>query len=93
MDDKRDLQEITWTHLPIYRSLTEYILFMNVPRKFLMYNFSIAGFVLLCFGLKYWPILVMNVLAHFLVRYFSLEDAQFFDCFNAYWRKKDYYSV
>ena len=40
-------QGFSWTNLPIYRSLTEYILFMQVPRSFLIWNFGIAAFVLL----------------------------------------------
>lgn len=91
MEDKQ--QGFSWTNLPIYRSLTEYILFMNVPRSFLIWNFGIAAFVLLCFGFDYWLVLAANVTAHFIVRYFSLEDPQFFECFNAYWAKKDYYSI
>jgi len=47
-------QGFSWTNLPIYRSLTEYILFMQVPRSFLIWNFGIAAFVLLCFGFDYW---------------------------------------
>ena len=61
--------------------------------QFPLWNFGIAAFVLLCFGLDYWLVLAANVTAHFVVRYFSLEDPQFFECFNAYWAKKDYYSV
>ena len=49
--------------------------------------------MLLCFGLDDWLVLAANVTAHFVVRYFSLEDPQFFECFNAYWAKKDYYSI
>ena len=31
-EQKTQQPTISWTHLPLYRSLTEYILFMGVPR-------------------------------------------------------------
>ena len=92
MEEKK-CNEISWTHLPVFRSLTETILYMDGPREFIIWNLGIAAFFLLCFGLKFWPILVMNVIAHFTVRYFSLEDAQFFECFHRYWAKRDYYAA
>lgn len=94
MDEQEKTQEeISWTHLPLYRSLTEYILFLNVPRSFLVWDIGSAIFILLMFGTKFWYVLLLNVLAYFVVRYFTLEDSQFFDCFSKYWTKKDYYST
>ena len=90
-EEKR--KEISWTHLPLFRSLTEYILFMGVPRNCLIYNFGAAIFVMLTFGLAYWYLLIASVLIHFVFRHLSQEDAQFFECFNNYTYKRDYYST
>ena len=80
MEEKKDLEEISWTHLPLYRSMTEYILFMGVPRDCLIFNVGTAVFVLMTFGLSYWYILLANIVIHFVVRYFSQED-----CASAAW--------
>ena len=93
MEEKKDLEEISWTHLPLYRSMTEYILFMGVPRDCLIFNVGTAVFVLMTFGLSYWYILLANIVIHFVVRYFSQEDAQFFGCVSRYTYKRDYYST
>ena len=61
MEEKKDLEEISWTHLPLYRSMTEYILFMGVPRDCLIFNVGTAVFVLMTFGLSYWYILLANI--------------------------------
>ena len=44
-------------------------------------------------GLRYWYLLTLNVIVHFAFRYFSQDDAQFFDCFVVYTYKHDYYST
>ncbi|ERL03192.1 VirB3 family type IV secretion system protein [Mitsuokella sp. oral taxon 131] len=95
MIDEKDLpaNTISWTHLPLYRSLTEYILFMGVPRTFIIANVGAALFVLLTFGISYWYVLLLNFVLHFGVRHLSQDDAQFFECFSNYTYKRDYYST
>ena len=94
MEEKtQESNAISWTHLPLSRSMTEYILFMGVPRNCLVFNAGAAIFVLLTFGLSYWYILLANIAVHFTFRYFSQDDAQFFDCFSNYTYKRDYYST
>ena len=94
MEEQQTQQHtISWTHLPLYRSLTEYILFMGVPRSCIIYNSGAAIFMILTLGLSYWYLLTLNVIVHFAFRYFSQDDAQFFDCFVVYTYKHDYYST
>ena len=49
--------------------------------------------MILTLGLSYWYLLTLNVIVHFAFRYFSQDDAQFFDCFMVYTYKHDYYST
>lgn len=82
---------ISWTHLTVYRSLTEYILVMGVPRTAMIINGMVGAFFLLYFSFYY--ILVVNIVFHVLCKYLSQDDAQFFDCFNKYIYKSNYYST
>ena len=82
---------ISWTHLPVYRSFTETILVMGVPRNVLLINGIIASFFILYF--RFWYIIGLNLIFHFVCQYLSRDDAQFFDCFNNYIYKAEYYST
>lgn len=84
-------ENISWTHLPVYRSLTENILVLGVPRSAMILNGAVGAFFLLYFSFYY--ILLLNVGFHVLCRYLSQDDAQFFDCFNIYIYKDTYYST
>ena len=67
--------------------------FLDVPRSCIIWNVGAALLILLTFGLSYWYLLSINLIVHFGVRYFSVEDPQFFECFSRYWTKRDYYST
>ena len=93
MDETKNEPGASWIHLPIYRSLTEYILFLDVPRSCIIWNVGAALLILLTFGLSYWYLLSINLIVHFGVRYFSVEDPQCLEGFSRYWTKRDYYST
>ena len=84
-----DMTKVSWVRLPLYRSLTDFLLFMGVPKTFLLINAGVGFF----FGLYFWYIIIVNVLLHFACQYFSSSDPQFFDCFSLYSYKHDYYST
>lgn len=91
MTNEEDGTEISWYHLPFYRSLTVYILFLGAPRNVLIMNAIITFMFVMYFHFFY--ILIFTVLAHFLCIYLVQEDKQFFDCLSAYMRKDSYYST
>lgn len=83
--------EISWYHLPFYRSLTVYILFLGAPRNVLIMNGVMTFMFVMYFHFLY--ILIFTVLVHFLCIYLVQEDKQFFDCLSSYMRKDSYYST
>lgn len=83
--------KVSWVRLPLYRSLTDFLLFAGVPKTFLIINVGVGIFFALYF--HFWYIIAVNVLMHFACQYFSSSDPQFFDCFSLYSYKHDYYST
>lgn len=80
-----------WYHIPFFRSLTVYILFLGIPRNVLVINAIIGFMFIMYFHFPY--ILIFNVLAYAIAVYLVRDDKQFFDCLSTYMRKDSYYST
>lgn len=90
MSDSED--KITpWQTLPIYRSLTEQILILGVPKPILVLNFLVA--FLFCFNLHFYYIIPISIVVHCGAIYLAKNDDQFFDCMKLYQGKRNYYST
>lgn len=77
--------------LPMYRALTEKVLFLGAPPELILLN---AGVGLLCMQtFHFFWILPLNVIFHFSVLYISKFDTRVFECFMRYFKEKDYYDT
>lgn len=75
--------------IPIHRSLIRPILWMGVPRTIFIGNllFILLGSILL----KTWTVLFVGIASHFLFKYLTSKDHQFFDIFLRAKKHKLYY--
>lgn len=86
-----ETKAVAWFELPFYRSLTEQILFLGVPRSAIMVNALVAFLFIINFHFRY--ILPMSLLFHFGCIYVARSDDQFFNCLRVYQSKKNFYST
>lgn len=75
--------------LPLFKSLTQQVLIMGVPRAFMVANIAILGIFVM--AMHFFYIIPLNVVLHFGAIYLAQNDEQFFDCLRLYLKKKDYY--
>ena len=61
----------------------------GVPRNLFLINVLTCVFAV--FILETWFIGVVGIALHFLIRYFTSQDADLFDVFTHYLRSKNYY--
>ncbi len=87
----KDMDAVDWQVLPFYRSLSEQILMLGVPRVVLVLNGLIAFLFVINF--HFWYILIVNAIVHFGSIDLAKNDDQFFECLQYYQRKKNYYST
>ena len=80
----------SWDALPLFSSLTEFVLVYGAPRIVLVANLVISLIFIVNFG--FWYILGITGALQFLSMYISKDDALFFDCYLVYLPKKSYYS-
>lgn len=79
------------THLPLYQSLTEHILFAGAPASVLV---ALAIVTLLFVAMfRFYYIIFITAPIYFLSVYMAQEDTRFFDCYLTYKTKDDYYST
>ncbi|MGM9540048.1 VirB3 family type IV secretion system protein [Anaerovibrio sp.] len=86
-----DGQRYTMAKLPLFQALTEHPLFAKVPQVVLVVLGAITAAFLLIF--KFFYILVITGILYFVAVILSAGDAQFFDCYQKYIKKHDYYST
>ena len=86
-------EQCNMTHLPLFQSLTEHVLFAGVPMQALMILGAISFLFIVFFGFFY--ILFVTVPIYFVLVAFTQKDAQFFDCYDRYRdkEKQDYYAT
>lgn len=84
---------LSMTHLPLFQSLTEHVLFAGVPMSALVLLGSISMMFIVFLGFFY--ILFITVPLYFVCVAFTQNDAQFFDCYECYRSrdKQDYYAT
>ena len=75
--------------VPIFRSLTEKVLWMGAPRGLVIIN-GMAG-IFLFFILQIWQITILNLILHGLAALFAKKDPLFFDIFLRSRKIKNYY--
>lgn len=79
------------THLPLYQSLTEHILFAGAPTS-VMVVLAIVTLLFVAMFQFYYIVAITGPL-YFLSVYLAEDDAQSFDCYLIYKTKNDYYST
>lgn len=79
------------TKLPLFQALTEHPLFAKVPQIVLIVLGLITAVFLLVFNFLY--IIAITGILYFAAVLLSAGDAQFFDCYQQYIKKHDYYST
>lgn len=77
--------------LPVFRSVTEKVLMLGVPRELAIFNSALAA--IFCFSLENPWLLPLNLIFHCLCRRITKWDAQFIDCLKRHINRKDYYGV
>lgn len=80
-----------WQILPFYRSLSEQVLLLGVPKPVIVLNCLIA--YLFIFDLHFFYIIPVNIAIHFGAVYLAKNDDQFFDCIKSYISKKKFYNT
>ena len=69
---------------PLFRAL-----YVRVPRNLFLINVLTCVFAVIILGT--WFIGAIGIALHFLFRYFTSQDADFFNVFTHYLRSKNYY--
>ena len=87
----KDIESVDWQVLPFYRSLSEQVLMLGVPKVVLVLNGLIAFLFVVNF--HFWYILIVNAIVQFGAIYLAQNDDQFFECLQKNQRKKNYYST
>ena len=77
--------------VPIFRSLTEKVLWLGAPRMLVIANGMVGIF--LFFILQMWQIAVLNLILHGFATLFAKGDPLFFDIFLRSRKIKDHYYV
>ncbi len=81
----------TLTRLPLFQALTEHPLFAKVPQSVLILLGAVTvGFILI---FNFFYIIGITLILYFVAAILSEGDAQFFDCYQKYSKKHDYYST
>lgn len=78
-------------NVPVFRSLTEKVLWLGAPRMLVILN-GFTG-VFLFFILQIWYIVILNFILHGLAAMFAKRDPLFFSIFLRYCKLKKYYCV
>ena len=87
----KEIESVDWQVLPFYRSLSEQVLMLGVPKVVLVLNGLVAFLFVVNF--HFWYILIVNAIVHFGAIYLAKNDDQFFECLQNYQSKKNYYST
>ncbi len=87
----KEIESVDWQVLPFYRSLSEQVLMLGVPKVVLILNGLVAFIFFVNF--HFWYILIVNAIVHFGAIYLAKNDDQFFECLQNYQSKKNYYST
>ena len=74
---------------PLFRALYVRQTWGGVPRNLFLINVLTCVFAVIILGT--WFIGVVGIALHFLFRYFTSQDADFFDVFTHYLRSKNNY--
>ena len=78
-------------YVPVYRSLTEKVLWMGAPRGLVIVNGLLGVFLFFILGI--WQIVALNFMLHGLAALFAKKDPLFFSIFLRYRKLKKYYYV
>lgn len=84
-------QEAIGYTLPLFRSLTEQVLFAGAPRIVIAGNCMILAFFVI--SMHFFWIIPLNIIVHFGAIYLTKYDDQFFECLLGYIRKSNYYTT
>lgn len=77
--------------LPVFRFIAEPMLLMGCPRDLIILNFAIGAIFIL--ALSTFMVLPINILLHYLTKYATKQDPEFFNCLKRHIWRKDYYGV
>lgn len=91
MDEEKTNDGYSLTHLPLYQSLTEHVLFAGAPTSVLALLAVVTLLFVAMFHFYY--IVAITLPVYFIVVYLARDDAQLFDCYFVYKTKSDYYST
>ena len=87
----KEIESVDWQVLPFYRSLSEQVLMLGVPKVVLVLNGLVAFLFVVNF--HFWYILIVNAIVHFGAIYLAKNDDQFFEALQNYQSKKNFYST
>lgn len=83
-------EEVKGYYAPIHQSLTKPLLMMGVPRDLFLLNGTFAASFMM---MKLYPLMLLNVGIHIVLKSLTKQDEQFFDAIKRHINDKDYYEV
>lgn len=77
--------------LPVFRFVAQKMLFLGCPKDLVILNFAVGAVFIL--SLSTFIVFPINIACHYLTKYATKQDPEFFDCLRCHIWRKNYYGV